>query len=196
MTLSDAIRTIEITQVWHALGGGPLRHGRGVAFYRGGDGYNVALDDHKGAWHDHRDGHGGGILDLIQRVLDCNRQAAIIWLSEAFSLDLGNPLSAVERRAFAKARAEAERFIGWRDERLREVTAKRNYHLQSYHRNLRLVVQHGLDYPGADKWADAVDEHETAYQTLDQIRDELKAAAPEKLITQFRAETSHPVSAA
>ena len=39
MRLAD----LRIRDVWRALGGGPLRHGYGRAFWRDGDGWNVRL---------------------------------------------------------------------------------------------------------------------------------------------------------
>ena len=50
------ITSVRITDVWAALGGGPLRQRRGQAFWRDGDGYNVSLNDDKGCWHDFRYG--------------------------------------------------------------------------------------------------------------------------------------------
>jgi len=62
MTLSD----IGILAVWHALSGGELRGRRGVAFWRGGDGYSVSLNPERGTWYDFRDGIGGGVLALVE----------------------------------------------------------------------------------------------------------------------------------
>ena len=54
--IAEIKRRADIRDVWSALGGPELRGNRGQAFWRGGDGYSVALDFEKGLWHDHRDG--------------------------------------------------------------------------------------------------------------------------------------------
>ena len=59
MTIRDLIEGASILSVWNAPGGGPLRHGRGMAFWRDGDGYNIALNEAKGCYYDHAHGQGG-----------------------------------------------------------------------------------------------------------------------------------------
>lgn len=123
MTGSEIIDRASITRVWAALGGGPLRHGRGKAFWRGGDGFNVSLQEQRGGWRDFPRNTGGGILDLIVAVLGCDRRAALSWLAdhEGVTLD-DNPLSPAERRAWAQRRARAE-------QQARELAAWRNNYL-------------------------------------------------------------------
>src|SRR2546426_428714 len=77
VTAADILAQVSITDVWQALGGGPLRHGRGRAFWRDGDGYHVSLSDPKGTWYDHSRGEGGGILDLISLARGCSRADAL-----------------------------------------------------------------------------------------------------------------------
>lgn len=84
MTGRPLLDRASIIDVWAALGGGPLRHGRGVAFWRGGDGFNVSLDESCGVYFDHAHGEGGGILRLIQTLLatggvDDERASLQIW---------------------------------------------------------------------------------------------------------------------
>lgn len=64
----DVLSLIRITAVWLALGGSPLRYGRGRAWWRDGNGYNVSVNDAKSTWYDHAADEGGGILDLVVRV--------------------------------------------------------------------------------------------------------------------------------
>ena len=52
VTARELLERASITDVWTALGGGDLRHGRGVAFWRAGDGYNVSVNEAKGTWHE------------------------------------------------------------------------------------------------------------------------------------------------
>ena len=46
----DVLSRVTLPQVWAALGGGEIRHQRGKAFWRGGDGWNVSLDFGRGLW--------------------------------------------------------------------------------------------------------------------------------------------------
>jgi hypothetical protein len=89
---------LDIVSVWSMLGGGPLHGKRGQAFWRKGDGYNIALDPAKGAWFDHRDGRGGGILALVETALGGSRSSALQWLKENCGLD-ARPSFSQERRA-------------------------------------------------------------------------------------------------
>jgi hypothetical protein len=73
---------LDIVSIWSMLGGGPLRGKRGQAFWRNGNGYNIALNPAKGAWYDHRDARGGGILALVETVLGGSRSSALQWLEE------------------------------------------------------------------------------------------------------------------
>ena len=131
MTAHDLIDRADIADVWTALGGSPLRHGRGVAFWRGGDGYNVSIDRDKGLWHDHVRGEGGGVLHLVERGNGCDRRTAIQWLADqqGFTLD-DNRMSPSERREYAERRrwaeAEAKRLADWRERHIADLRKERN----------------------------------------------------------------------
>jgi hypothetical protein len=45
VTAEAIIEAVSISALWRALGGGELRHGRGRAFWRNGDGWSISLDD-------------------------------------------------------------------------------------------------------------------------------------------------------
>jgi CBS domain-containing protein len=60
------IANLRISEIWGRLGGGDIRKGRGQAFWRGGDGWNVALAPENGCWFDHARGVGGGILAQVK----------------------------------------------------------------------------------------------------------------------------------
>jgi hypothetical protein len=108
MTAAQLIEQVPISRIWRALGGGEIRRGRGQAFWRNGDGWSVSLDDKRGAWFDHRDGIGGGILDLIQHVRGGSRTESLRWLSDQFGLPLDyTHLSREDRRRYAHARRDA-----------------------------------------------------------------------------------------
>jgi hypothetical protein len=86
------------------MGGGELRRGRGRAWWRDGDGWNVALDDRRGCWYDHRDGIGGGVLDLVVHVRGGTRQDALRWLADLTGVALdGRPPDRISAREFAEA---------------------------------------------------------------------------------------------
>jgi hypothetical protein len=117
---------VTIFAVWRALGGGVLRRGRGRAFWRDGDGWSVALSDAKGTWFDHRDGIGGGLLDLVVRARGGNRADALRWLAESFGLPLqSRPLTATERMRYARVAQEAgplaRAALAWHGARLSEL---------------------------------------------------------------------------
>jgi hypothetical protein len=82
-TTREIISHIRISTVWAALGGGPLHHSRGRAFWRGSHDYNVSLSDEKNAWFDFAGETGGGVLDLIQQVRGGNRTEALKFVAEA-----------------------------------------------------------------------------------------------------------------
>ena len=130
-TPHDIIDQASITDVWVALGGGPLRHGRGKAFWRNGDSDNVVLDDDRGVWYDHAHGKGGGILDLIQAVHGCDRRDALRWLADHLGIRLADrPLTSAERRKYTQRRAQAQvaarDLTDWRRCVLRERRDERN----------------------------------------------------------------------
>jgi hypothetical protein len=109
MTATMLIDQTHISHVWHALGGDDIRHRRGQAWWRRGDGWSVSLDDEHGRWYDRRDGIGGGILDLIVHVRGGTRGEALRWLADwrCVRLDGDAPLSSIDRRRYAQARRDA-----------------------------------------------------------------------------------------
>jgi hypothetical protein len=108
MTAAEMVIHARIGQVWGALGGGEIKRKRSQAFWRNGDGWSVTLNDDKNCWFDHRDGVGGGVLDLIQRVRGGSPAEALRWLSEFYALPLDGA-SPEQRRRYAKARRRAPR---------------------------------------------------------------------------------------
>lgn len=98
---------LSILEVWTALGGGELRHGRGRAFWRDGDGYSISLNAEKGAWYDFRDNRGGGLLALVEQALNCDRSQAIDWLQQHCGLDERN-MSPAKRRERAELLRRAD----------------------------------------------------------------------------------------
>jgi hypothetical protein len=139
MNAANIIAASSITAAWCALGGDrPTKFGRARAFYRDGDNSQaVSLNEAKGCWYDHRDNVGGGVLDLIQRVLGCSRIKALRWLSEFTGIPLEDrKFSPAERRRYGRSLARAEQlardvadfehglelFLRYRANQLRAVT--------------------------------------------------------------------------
>lgn len=104
MTAAEIVERLRISEVFRSLGG-EVRGHRGRAFWRNGDGWNVALDDAKGTWFDHRDSVGGGLLDLVMLVRGTDRRAAIDWLAELAGAELDKPKPC---SAHGERRIEAE----------------------------------------------------------------------------------------
>ena len=103
------IDAVSIAEVWRALGGGELRRGRGRAFWRDGDGFNVGIDSQRGTWRDFATNEGGGKLKLIQTVLNCSKQDAFKWLADLAGIRLSpeRAHSREERRRYAETRRDA-----------------------------------------------------------------------------------------
>ncbi len=114
-SVDAVIGAVRIEDVWRALGGGELRRGRGRAFWRDGDGLNVALDPKRGTWRDFATNAGGGILQLIQTVRGCSKGEAFEWLADLAGVAL-TPTSPERRRRYAEASqraAERAKLAGW-----------------------------------------------------------------------------------
>jgi hypothetical protein len=77
-----------ITEVWRALGGGPLRRNRGKAFWRGGESYSVSVDARRGVWYDFRDNVGGDLVTLVVHVRGCDFKSAVAWLAAHVGVNL------------------------------------------------------------------------------------------------------------
>jgi hypothetical protein len=102
-TAREIISRIRISKVWAALGGGPLRNGRGAAFWRDSRDFNVSVSDEKGGWHDFVSGDGGGVLDLIQHVRGGSRADALKFVAELAGLTLDSrPLTRQEKCTHAE----------------------------------------------------------------------------------------------
>ena len=129
---SEIVARARICDLWGALGGSELRHGRGKAFWRDGDGWNIAINESKGVFYDHAHGEGGGVLDLVQTALGCDRKRAWEWLAahQGVNLDTRRPLTRHERRQYSQRRSRAELaardLTRWRRDVLRRARAERN----------------------------------------------------------------------
>jgi hypothetical protein len=80
-SITEIKHRADIRDVWAALGGGALRRGRGQAFWRSGDGYNISVDARRGLWHDFVTGDGGDVVALVETVRGCSFVEAAEWLA-------------------------------------------------------------------------------------------------------------------
>ena len=80
-----------------------IRGNRTQATWRGGTGYNVAIND-KGTWYDHKGGTGGSVIDLCMAVEGLDRAAALHALADRYGvmLDDGPSKFKVIRNDFVK----------------------------------------------------------------------------------------------
>ena len=131
MTAREVLDRASIANAWTSLGGGPLRYGRGAAWWRDGDGHNVSLDESKGVWYDHARSEGGGVLNLVQTVLGCDGRAALHWLADHQGVELNDrPPTRAERRQWAvrrcRAEVQAKELVRWRAAYLDALRDSRN----------------------------------------------------------------------
>jgi len=199
MTARELLDRASVTAVWAALGGPPLRHGRGQAWWRGGDGHNVSLHEGRGLWHDHAGGMGGGILDLIETALGCDRRAALKWLVAHLGTSLDKrPLSSGDRCDYAERRARAEsvarELTAWRTAYLDSLRERRNRFWDTERRASAWAQRHLADQSMADDprwevvWAHALDDQEG--DRLDRLMQRLAAASATDLLVLRRTAAS------
>lgn len=116
VSLRELLDQVDLRDVWTSLGGGELRSGRGRAFWRSGDGFNVKVTAR--SWRDFKASEGGGILDLVSRVLGCDRRGAAQWLADRYGVALGRTSPNQIRRLAERrnrARERAVELVAWRD---------------------------------------------------------------------------------
>jgi hypothetical protein len=111
----DVVARVRISDVYRDLSGAiPRRTGpdtwRAQATWRNGDGYNVALDDSRGVFHDFVTDEGGGVLGLVEIVRGCSKADALRWLADFAGVSLEDKEPDPEARArWARERRELER---------------------------------------------------------------------------------------
>ena len=198
-TPRDIIDQASIVSVWAAVGGGPLRHGRGKAFWRDGDGSNVVLDDDRGVWFDHAHGTGGGVLMLIETVLGCDRRAAIKWLAnhQNVNLDDHRALTHDERRRYAQrhshAKSAAVDLATWRKNTLQRLRDDRNRYCLSENAGsgVARTLLAATGGTGDDEAWHHIFEHALDDQRADQLNREIQrieSATPAELVSSTHAE--------
>ncbi len=192
MTATEVVAAGRISGVWAALGGDPPKSGRERAFFRDGNNSSaVSLNDSKGCWFDHRNGVGGGVLDLIQHIRGCDRGSALRWLAEFNGVPLEDQhLSAAERREYARrahlARQEATELLQWKQSLLDGLKRERDRWWAVYHATLRHVLTFGLDTPLGDPAATLHELAEGQVEVCIRRIDEFAAATFPSLLPVFR----------
>jgi hypothetical protein len=144
-----------IGAVWRALGGAEIKNRRGRAFWRNGDGYNIAIDTERGCWYDwaKKDG-SGGILDLVQVALAVDRAGAWRWMADAFGI---------------------ERLVEWRESALLELSRRAADALAAFHENNPAAEAGDAEAQGRafDAWAEVL--------AIEGVRDGLLKASTAEL---------------
>lgn len=187
-TAPEIVAARPITEVWVGLGGDVPKHGRARAFYRDGDNRQaVSLNDAKACWYDHRDQTGGGVLDLVQRTLGCNRRGALCWLADFNGLPLRDrPLTGAERRAYALARQETAQLVAWKERLIEVLKWERRRWYRVYHSARVHLLQHGLESTLGDAMAAL---YNVAENEADRLRSDIEiltAADYRELLLIFR----------
>ena len=92
-----SIGEVDMVAVVRALGGPEPHGGRLRAWWRDGDGPNIAIDPAKRQWFDHVRNEGGGVLSLVKNVMLVDDAGALRWLTEGGFLE-DQPREAKGRR--------------------------------------------------------------------------------------------------
>ena len=85
-----------------------------------------------GIWRCFRCDRRGGVLDLVQAALGCNRADALQWLADHLGVNLDDrqPLTPEEKRRYAQQRSRAalaaQNLTEWRRDTLRRLRGTRN----------------------------------------------------------------------
>jgi hypothetical protein len=192
VTTAEIVAARPISEIWVGLGGEPPKRGRARAFDRNGDNPDaVSLNDEKGCWYDFVTGEGGGILDLIQRVRGCDRGAALLWLSDFTGRPLNNrPLTAEERRQYARARQEGAELVAWKERLTESLKSERRHWWRVYHGSRRHILEHGLDSVLGDVMGTLYEISESEIDKLTGQIDTLAKASYRDLLPIFRAQRS------
>jgi hypothetical protein len=168
---------------------------RCVAIWRKGKDLNVSLNRDKGAFFDHVDNTGGGVIRFVELCANLTKREAIEWLSEFTGITL-TERTAEERAEFTRRRnasvSEATEFATWKRHRLSELSRQRNAALYLHHGFNRLIIRYSLEDPEGDYWADCSEKYEERYLQLDARLDEIRN--PEylpTLVQEFRSERRH-----
>lgn len=192
MRAAEIVAAGRISEVWAALGGDRPKHGRARAFFREGNNSSaVSLNDAKGCWFDYRDGVGGGVLDLIQRVQACDRSSALHWLAELNGVALEDQnISAAERRECGRrahrAKQEAEDLILWKGTLIDALKRERERWWEIYHASLRYLLDVGMDAPLSDLMAELHEVAEIQLEICDSKTETLVSAPYTGILPVFR----------
>jgi len=93
--VQDVVSAVRISDVYRAAcSADPRRAGRdawrALATWRNGGGFNVALDDSRGVFHDFVTDQGGGVLALVQTARGCSKADALRWLADFAGVCMAN----------------------------------------------------------------------------------------------------------
>lgn len=190
MTAGEIVARIDIKTVWTALGGGRLRHERGRAFWRDGDGLNISLNSDKAVFYDHASGRGGGVLDLVQTARACNRKESLEFTADLAGVKLDNesPECRQQRRTeFKQAARGAERLRAFRDRCLKALSDYERGYFRLYHLHVQEILSGRHEGDRLAKIMDEADECEQQYQAAEYGRDMIQKASWDHLVLAARS---------
>jgi hypothetical protein len=122
------LSSLRILDVWRVLGGPEPRRERVPAWWRGSRDLNVRVDAERGVFFDHVENRGGGVLALVETVLNCDRAAALAWLEEAGFIS-ARTSTRDQRREYARrkesASTAADDIVCWRDAFAQDLNARK-----------------------------------------------------------------------
>jgi len=127
ITTERVLNSVDILDLWRALGLGPTLGNRGQASWRGGQGFNVALNREQGVYFDFVANEGGGKVKLVKTVLGFTNAEAFSWLAKlaGINLDCQVSLPQEDKRQLAEIRCQARelsrRVMWWFEARLAEL---------------------------------------------------------------------------
>jgi hypothetical protein len=187
---SSFIESLSIVEVWYALGGGEIRHKRGRARWRNGDGWSVSLNNDKNVWFDFVANQGGGILSLVQVALGCDRKTAFQWLADFAGVTLER-LTPEEGRDYARRRnaaeAEAAALVEWHTQMVNALVEHRNLALGLYHADKCSILRGDYETDTElDLLMDEAEQVEEAYERDDTALDVWHNASWDDLLVLFR----------
>lgn len=125
--MSD-ISQVPVLAVWRALGGPEPRRGRAPAWWRRSRDPNVSINAARNVFYDHVQNRGGGVVALVETVLNFSRAEALAWLERQGFIE-SRTLTHEQRREHAwrrgKANSLALDIARWRDALTVELNARK-----------------------------------------------------------------------
>ena len=154
-----------------------------------------SFEPDNGTWFCFRCNRGGGVLDLVQAIHNCDRREAIAWVAQFVGVPLDRHTSSrAERRKYAQKRGPAEDWAAdlteWCTRILTDLRARRNALWDTEHAASAWARKHLDDPSMADDWRwDVVWAHVFDNQrgdALNELIEQIEASSPMELAEMRR----------